>query len=180
MSNIGKKIKNAGSTIINTNIQIINKPHNNIRSTNIIPNNNNINNNHNKNKNNEIKQKQKPLTSNLNQRERNIILMQDSNGIQGDGLWCQAPKKKIIEEEKPYISIIPKIKEETKYLFDTEKLVDKRLIDNLKKQISDLTSQLNAKIIKFTDTEFRAERAENFKKNFGRRIKIENRRNKNI
>ena len=130
----------------------------------------------NKDKNNisgiRIKQKSKPLTSNLNQRERNIILMKDSTGIQGSGLWCQAPKKKIIEEEKPYISIIPQIREETKYIFDTEKIIDKRLIENLKSQISDLSSQLNEKISKYTDAEFRAERAENLKKMAEEEIKL--------
>ena len=176
MSNKGKKIKIAGSTIISQNINIQEKQYN-IKSTNI--NNqksNEINKNNNfKINNNRIVKKLKPLTSNLNQRERNIILMKDSNGIQGSGLWCQAPRKKVKEEEeKPYISIIPQIKEETKFLFDTEKLIDKRLIENLKSQITDLTSQLNEKIIKYSDAEFRAERAQNLKKLLEEELKSKN------
>ena len=176
MSNKGKKIKIAGSTIISQNINIQEKQYN-IKSTNI--NNqksNEINKNNNfKINNNRIVKKLKPLTSNLNQRERNIILMKDSNGIQGSGLWCQAPRKKEKEEEeKPYISIIPQIKEETKFLFDTEKLIDKRLIENLKSQITDLTSQLNEKIIKYSDAEFRAERAQNLKKLLEEELKSKN------
>ena len=181
MSDIGKKIKIAGSTIVNPNIHIMKKPSNNRKSANIYQNNNiknnNIHNNINNNNNisdNKIIQKPKPLTSNLNQRERNIILMKDSTGIQGSGLWCQAPKKKIIEEEKPYISIIPQIREETKYIFDTEKIVDKRLIENLKSQISDLSNQLNEKISKYTDAQFRAERAENLKKMSEEELKLKN------
>ena len=100
--------------------------------------------------------------------------MKDSTGIQGSDLWCQAPKKKIIEEEKPYISIIPQIREETKYIFDTEKIVDKRLIENLKSQISDLSNQLNEKISKYTDAQFRAEWAENLKKMLEEELKLKN------
>ena len=100
--------------------------------------------------------------------------MKDSTGIQGSDLWCQAPKKKIIEEEKPYISIIPQKREETKYIFDTEKIVHKRLIENLKSQISDLSNQLNEKISKYTDAEFRAERAENLKKMAEEELKLKN------
>ena len=173
MSNKGKKIKIAGSTIINQNINIKDKQYN-IKNINISQNNNEFNKNSNSKINNRIKLKQKPLTSNINQRERNIILMQDSNGIQGSGLWCQASNKKLKEEEKPYISIIPQIKEETKFLFDTEKIIDKRLIENLKSQVSDLTCQLNEKIVKYSDAEFRAERAENLKKILEEELKSKN------
>ena len=100
MSNIGKKIKTACSTIVNPNIHISIKPLNNRKSINIYPMINIKNNNINNNNNNKIKQKPKPLTSNLNQRERNIILMKDSSGVQGSGLWYQASNKAIIEEEK--------------------------------------------------------------------------------
>ena len=174
MSNIGKKIKTAGSTIVNPNIHISTKPLNNRKSINIYPMNNIKNNNINNNNNNKIKPKPKPLTSNLNQRERNIILMKDSSGVQGSGLWCQASKKAIIEEEKPYISIIPQIREETKYIFDTEKIIDKRLIENLKSQISDLSNQLNEKISKYTDSEFRAECSDNLKKMLEEELKFKN------
>ena len=173
MSNKGKKIKIAGSTIINQNINIKDKQYN-IKNININQSDNEFNKNWNSKISNRIRHKQKPLTSNINQRERNIILMQDSNGIQGSGLRCQASNKKSKEEEKPYISIIPQIKEETKFLFDTEKIIDKRLIENLKSQVSDLTCQLNEKIVKYSDAEFRAERAENLKKILEEELKSKN------
>ena len=160
MSNIGKKIKTAGSNIINSNIHINNKNQNNSKNISIYSN-SNINKSSISNVNNKTKQKPKPSTCNPNQRERNIILMQEPSGIQGGGLWCQAPRKKVEEEEKPYVSIIPQIKEETKLLFDTEKMIDKKLIDNLRAQISELSSRLNEKIKNYTDAQFRAERAEN-------------------
>ena len=87
-----EKIKTAGSTIIYPYIHINTKPSNNLKSTNIYPKNNNKNNNINNNinyninnninnnniiSNNKIKQKGKPLTSNSNQKERNIILMKN-------------------------------------------------------------------------------------------------------
>ena len=66
MSDIGKKIKTAGSTIVNPNIHIMKKPPNNPKSTNIYPINNINNINNNNIIDNKIKKKTKPLTSNLN------------------------------------------------------------------------------------------------------------------
>ena len=77
------------------------------------------------------------------------------------GVKCQ---KKKVEEDKPYVSIIPRIKEESKFIYDTEKLIDKKLIENLKSQVIDLTSKLQEKIVKLSDAEFRAERSEKLKK----------------
>lgn len=173
MSNIGKKIKTAGSNIINSNIHINNKNQNNSKNISIYSN-SNINKSSISNVNNKTKQKPKPSTCNPNQRERNIILMQEPSGIQGGGLWCQAPRKKLEEEEKPYVSIIPQIKEETKLLFDTEKMIDKKLIDNLRAQISELSSRLNEKIKNYTDAQFRAERAENLNKIIEEDLKSKN------
>ena len=173
MSNIGKKIKTAGSNIINSNIHINNKNQNNSKNISIYSN-SNINKSSISNVNNKTKQKPKPSTCNPNQRERNIILMQEPSGIQGGGLWCQAPRKKVEEEEKPYVSIIPQIKEETKLLFDTEKMIDKKLIDNLRAQISELSSRLNEKIKNYTDAQFRAERAENLNKIIEEDLKSKN------
>ena len=167
MSQQGKKIKTAGSNIISNNIKIINNPANITNGKNITTYSNNTNNSSyipkNKTPNNAKNRRIKPSTTNLNQRENNILLMQGSTGIQGNGLWCQMPKKKV-EEDKPYVSIIPQIKEESKFIYDTEKLIDKKLIENLKSQVIDLTSKLQEKIVKLSDAEFRAERSEKLKK----------------
>ena len=167
MSQQGKKIKTAGSNIISNNIKIINNPANITNGKNITTYSNNTNNSSyipkNKTPNNAKNRRNKPSTTNLNQRENNILLMQGSTGIQGNGLWCQMPKKKV-EEDKPYVSIIPQIKEESKFIYDTEKLIDKKLIENLKSQVIDLTSKLQEKIVKLSDAEFRAERSEKLKK----------------
>ena len=167
MSQQGKKIKTAGSNIISNNIKIINNPENITKGKNITTYSNNTNNSSyipkNKTPNNAKNRRIKPSTTNLNQRENNILLMQGSTGIQGNGLWCQMPKKKV-EEDKPYVSIIPQIKEESKFIYDTEKLIDKKLIENLKSQVIDLTSKLQEKIVKLSDAEFRAERSEKLKK----------------
>ena len=151
MSTTHKKIKTAGNTIIKTiipkstkskNISSSNNPH--ITTTN-------------------PKQKKKsPLTPSINQRERNILLMQDPSGIPGNGLWCQIPNKN--REEKPYESIIPKIKAESKLLLDPEKAADKKLITELKNQIKDLSLKLQEVTLKYSDAEFRAQRAENLQK----------------
>ena len=170
MSNVHKKIKTAGNNIIkNTNINLnpniplhpsrqqINHKTNKIKNN---PQSNNINNN-NININNKQKKKS-PLTPSINQRERNILLMQDPSGLAGNGLWCQIPKKNT--EEKPYESIIPKIKAETQLLLDPEKAADKKLIAELKNQIRDLSLKLQDVTLKYSDAEFRAERAENLNK----------------
>ena len=151
MSTTHKKIKTAGNTIIKTiipkstkskNIFSSNNPH--ITTTN-------------------PKQKKKsPLTPSINQRERNILLMQDPSGIPGNGLWCQIPNKN--REEKPYESIIPKIKAESQLLLDPEKAADKKLITELKNQIKDLSLKLQEVTLKYSDAEFRAQRAENLQK----------------
>ena len=151
MSTTHKKIKTAGNTIIKTiipkstkskNISSSNNPH--ITTTN-------------------PKQKKKsPLTPSINQRERNILLMQDPSGIPGNGLWCQIPNKN--REEKPYESIIPKIKAESQLLLDPEKAADKKLITELKNQIKDLSLKLQEVTLKYSDAEFRAQRAENLQK----------------
>jgi hypothetical protein len=122
MSTVHKKIKAAGNNIIkNTN----NIPKSN-KSKSISLSNNNNTNPKNNNNNTNIKQKKKsPLTPSINQRERNILLMQGPSGIPGNGLWCQIPKK---VEDKPYESIIPKIKAENPLLLDPEKEADKKLI----------------------------------------------------
>ena len=160
MSNIHKKIKTAGNNIIkNTNIQnqpprqkIINKSDK--AKNNSLINNNNIP--------NKPQKKKYPLTPSINQREKNILLMQDPSGIAGNGLWCQMPKKDSVE--KPYESIIPKIKAETQLLLDPEKAADKRLIAELKNQIRDLSLKLQDVTLKYSDAEFRAQRAENLHK----------------
>ena len=157
MSTVHKKIKAAGNNIIkNTN----NIPKSNKSKSISLSNNNNnqkINNN-----NTNLKQKKKsPLTPSINQRERNILLMQGPSGIPGSGLWCQMPKK---PEEKPYESIIPKIKAENQLLLDPEKEADKKLISELKNQIRDLSLKLQEVTLKYSDAEFRAQRAENLQK----------------
>ena len=170
MSQQGKKIKTAGSNIISNNIKIINNPliNNNNGKRNITTYSNNTNKSSylpkNKTPNNSKNHKIKPSTTNLNQREKNILLVQGTNGIQGNGLWCQVPEKKKIDDDKPYVSIIPQIKEESKFIFDTEKLIDKKLIENLKSQISDLSLKLQDKVMKLSDAEFKLERSENLKK----------------
>ena len=103
-----------------------------------------------------------PLTPSINQREKNILLMQDPSGIPGNGLWCQIPQKNI--NDKPYESIIPKIKAETQLLLDPEKAADKKLISELKNQIKDLSLKLQDVTLKYSDAEFRAQRAENLHK----------------
>ena len=168
MSNIHKKIKNAGNNIIkNTNININkNIPSQPVRNQ-IIHKSNKIKNiqssTNNTNINNGTKQKKKmPLTPSINQREKNILLMQDPSGIPGNGLWCQIPQKNI--NDKPYESIIPKIKAETQLLLDPEKAADKKLISELKNQIKDLSLKLQDVTLKYSDAEFRAQRAENLHK----------------
>ena len=71
MSNIGKKIKIAGNNIVknNNNISVKRQPSNHKT------NNSNISFNY-------LKRK-KPITPSINQRERNILLVQRSNGIAG-------------------------------------------------------------------------------------------------
>ena len=157
MSTVHKKIKAAGNNIIkNTN----NIPKSNKSKSISISNNNNNSKNNNNNTN--IKQKKKsPLTPSINQRERNILLMQGPSGIPGNGLWCQIPKK---VEDKPYESIIPKIKAENPLLLDPEKEADKKLISELKNQIRDLSLKLQEVTLKYSDAEFRAQRAENLQK----------------
>ena len=74
MSNIGKKIKNAGNNIIkNSNISSKNQSnHKTINNNNIIINN---------------QKKKKATTPSINQRERNILLIQGPNAMPGNGLW---------------------------------------------------------------------------------------------
>ena len=159
MSNIHKKIKTAGNNIIknNTHIHTQNQPlRNQIKNPTSLSNNNNKNISANKQK------RKYPLTPSINQREKNILLMQDPSGIAGNGLWCQMPKKDSIE--KPYESIIPKIKAETQLLLDPEKAADKKLIAELKNQIRDLSLKLQDVTLKYSDAEFRAQRAENLHK----------------
>ena len=155
MSNIGKKIKTAGNNIVK------NFPNNNqtkrqpsTHKTNISKNNISIN-----NKNNS--KTKKPNTALINQREKNIVLVQGPNAMPGSGLWCQMPKQ---IEDKPYESIIPKIKAETESLMDAEKAADKKLISELKNQIRDLNIKLQEINLKYSDAEFRAQRAENLQK----------------
>ena len=88
--------------------------------------------------------------------------MQDPSGLAGNGLWCQVPKKNV--EDKPYESIIPKIKAESQLLLDPEKAADKKLIAELKNQIRDLSLKLQDVTLKYSDAEFRAQRAENLHK----------------
>jgi hypothetical protein len=134
MSNVGKKIKTAGNNIIknNNNIPSKRRPSNDTK----ISNNNKSNNIPNINK------KKKPNTPSINQRERNIMLIQGPNAMPGNGLWCQMPKQKELIQDKPYESIIPKIKAETELLLDAEKAADKKLISELKNQIKDLNLKL--------------------------------------
>ena len=152
MSNVGKKIKTAGNNIIKSN---------NIPSKHQ-PSHTKPNNNNNPSSNNA--KRKKPNTPSINQREKNIILVQGSNGMPGNGLWCQMPNKKEINQDKPYESIIPKIKAETELLFDAEKVADKKLISELKNQIKDLNLKLQEINLKYSDAEFRAQRAENLQK----------------
>ena len=110
MSNVGKTIKTAGNNIIKNNNNIPHKrqPSNQKKKTNINSSSNsntNINNNSSSNT-----KRKKPNTPSINQRERNILLVQGPNGMPGNGLWCQMPKQKEIIQDKPYESIIPKIK----------------------------------------------------------------------
>ena len=162
-SNNYKKVKTAGNNIIKTSaqsnrMQIMNK-------TGI--NKNKINNTkYNKSSNDDTKKimkKKNSLTPSINQREKNILLMQDPSGIPGNGLWCQMPNKKK-EEDKPYESIIPKLRAENQLLLDAEKEADKRLISELKNQIKDLSLKLQEITLKYSDAEFRAQRAENLHK----------------
>ena len=164
MSNVGKTIKAAGNNIIknsNNNIPSKRQPSNQKKRTNI--NNNTNNTNINDNSSNNIKRK-KPTTPSINQRDRNILLVNGPNGMPGNGLWCQMPKQKEIIQDKPYESIIPKIKAEAELLLDPEKAADKKLIAELKNQIKDLSLKLQEINLKYSDAEFRAQRAENLQK----------------
>ena len=152
MSNIGKKIKTAGNNIIKSNNNISQKR----QPSNPKTNNSNISSNNQKRK--------KPITPSINPRERNIMLVQGPNAIPGNGLWCQMPKQKDLNQDKPYESIIPKIKAETELLLDPEKIADKKLIAELKNQIKDLNLKLQDINLKYSDAEFRAQRAENLQK----------------
>ena len=153
MSNVGKTIKTAGNNIIKSN--------NNLPSKRQQSNNKKINNNNTSS--NNIKRK-KPSTPSINQRDRNIILVQGPNAMPGNGLWCQMPKQKELKEDKPYESIIPKIKAEAELLLDPEKAADKKLIAELKNQIKELSLKLQEINLKYSDAEFRAQRAENLQK----------------
>ena len=155
MSNVGKKIKTAGNNIIKSNTNLPSKRQ---------PSNNAKNSNNNKNNNTNINKKKKPITPSINQRERNIMLVQGPNAMPGNGLWCQMPKQKELIEDKPYESIIPKIKAEAELLLDPEKAADKKLIAELKNQIKDLNLKLQDINLKYSDAEFRAQRAENLQK----------------
>ena len=152
MSNIGKKIKTAGNNIIKSNNNISQKR----QPSNPKTNNSNISSNNQKRK--------KPITPSINPRERNIMLVQGPNAIPGNGLWCQMPRQKDLNQDKPYESIIPKIKAETQLLLDPEKAADKKLISELKNQIKDLSLKLQDVTLKYSDAEFRAQRAENLHK----------------
>ena len=149
MSNTGRKIKTAGNNIIGS------KPPSTKNQQNKI---NNFNQNSKNPKN------KKPSTPSINQRERNILLVQGSNQLPGNGLWCQIPKSKIINDT-PYESIIPKIKAESELLNDPEKAADKKLINELKNQLKDLSLKLQDSLLKCSDAEFRAQRSENLYKN---------------
>ena len=151
-SNNHKKIKTAGNNIIKNTTNV----HNPRKSKNI-----SLSNNPQTNPNIPKQKKKSPLTPSINQREKNILLMQDPSGIAGNGLWCQIPKK---IEDKPYESIIPKIKAENQLLLDPEKAADKKLITELKNQIRDLSLKLQDVTLKYSDAEFRAQRAENLQK----------------
>ena len=151
-SNNHKKIKTAGNNIIKNTTNVKNPR----KSKNI-----SLSNNPQTNPNIPKPKKKSPLTPSINQREKNILLMQDPSGIAGNGLWCQIPKK---IEDKPYESIIPKIKAENQLLLDPEKAADKKLITELKNQIRDLSLKLQDVTLKYSDAEFRAQRAENLQK----------------
>ena len=163
MSYVGKKIKTAGSNIIkndiNTKISAKRKYSNNKIKINPQNNNENIN-----LKNNNNQKNKKPSTSNINQREKNLLLLESPNGIAGNGLWCQISKKNNDIQEKTYESIIPKIKKDSDILLDPEKEAYKKLISELKFQVKDLTLKLEQINIKYSDAEFRAQRAENLHK----------------
>ena len=151
-SNSHKKIKTAGNNIIKNTTNIPNPRKS--KKISLPP-------NPQTNSNNSKQKKKSPLTPSINQREKNILLMQDPSGIAGNGLWCQIPKK---IEDKPYESIIPKIKAENQLLLDPEKAADKKLITELKNQIRDLSLKLQEVTLKYSDAEFRAQRAENLQK----------------
>ena len=157
MSNIGKKIKTAGNDIVKN---CINNKSSKSQASNLIK-----NNSINKNKNNlNNYKKRKPSTPSINQREKNILLVQEPNSMPGNGLWCHIPKQKELVQEKPYESVIPKIKAEAEQLIDAEKSADKKLISELKNQIKDLSLKLQEINLKYSDAEFRAQRAENLHK----------------
>ena len=102
-----------------------------------------------------ITNKKKPTSSMTNNRN-NIIYA-------GNGLWCEAKKN---EEDKPYVSIIPQLeKERNELLLDPEKEANQKLISQLKHQVKELTTQLQKEMAKSYDAEFRANHAENNKKN---------------
>ena len=130
----GKRVKNAGSNIINnTQTPIIQKQ-----------------------KVQNINNKKKPVSSMENHRN-NIIYA-------GNGLWSEA--KKNIEEDKPYVSIVPQLeKERNELLLDPEKEANQKIISQLKNQVRELTTQLQKEMAKSYDAEFRANHAENNKKN---------------
>jgi chromosome segregation ATPase len=148
MSNVGGKIKTAGNNIVksNNNIQPRRQPSSQKSNT--------------KSSKNINMQRKKPSTPSINQRERNILLVQGPNAMPGNGLWCQIPKK----EDKPYESIIPKLKAESELLLDPEKAADKKLITELKNQIKELSLKLQDINLKYSDADFRAQRAENLQK----------------
>ena len=105
------------------------------------------------NKKNEEEKKNKD-----NQNHRNNII------YAGNGLWSEA--KKNIEEDKPYVSIVPQLeKERNELLLDPEKEANQKIISQLKNQVRELTTQLQKEMAKSYDAEFRANHAENNKKN---------------
>ena len=162
MSNLSKTIKIAGNNIISKNILITSKPQSHMKlNRDIIA--KKINSfDDSKNENKTSLKKKARSSSNLKQNEKNFILVHDSSGIQGGGLWCQAQKIYPNEKDTSYVSILPKLN--SKPNLDAESYVDKKLIENLRIQIKDLTHKLSDKIAKYTDAEYRAERANNLKK----------------
>lgn len=114
-------------------------------------------------------QKGKPSTSKnykrpnkiINTAPKNVILMPDINSTPGNGLWCQQVSK----EDKPYESIIPTLNMATLEI-DPEKEANKKLINQLKLQVKDLSTQLETQMAKCYDAEYRASRAENTKQTY--------------
>jgi len=109
----------------------------------------------------------------------NLMLVRDIKGTQGNGLWCvntnqkntssnnsHANKLNLKETKGPQICNGYNTLQMNNPNLELELELEKKKINQLKNQIEELTVKLNTAVTKFSDAEFRANRAENNKQTY--------------